>query len=450
MEVLLVVFTLLLLLRASKVLFGSYFAPLGVYGSVWLGALLLFHLPVFNYRTLSSLTVGVIWLSFGTFTCGALTIGLAARLGRRQCKVNVVRKPAAVVNRKLLEYAIVILSILGVVGAMGLLVRVASVYGLAGLFHEASRIRAEVAVFGENIKVGKGTIYALGLIYVAGSLSGFYLGYFRRRFLFAYLPVVSIIVFEIAFLGRAEVLIFSLLFSICYIAGMRVVRLHGSRAKVRPVMTAREIIALAVAVVIVFVAVNALLHKGVSERQFARVHLPASLLNIYAYIATPIAALDVALSRPMDHYLLGQATFYPAARALYRIGLIRNIANTSYVLDTVRTPVPSNTFTYLRPLYEDFGLIGIAFLPWLIGVLSSYLFMLYKRRPNLIKIVTMAYIYVFLVFSIQGNQFWSITFTFAFVVASLIAAAVSYLPAVRRSRKIAATVSIDLALGDRR
>lgn len=426
---LLLIFILLMYLRMSKALFGSYFAPLGIYGLVWLGALLLYSIPVFNYRPLNFLTIMVIGLSFGSFTIGALTVALGTKINLHRQKGSGVKRITPVSSRVLLRYAIIALSIAGFTGIINLFTRVISVYGILGLISEASRIRVQLAVFGREVALGKAAIYSLGLTFAAGALSGFYLGYYKKSFLFAYLPVISIIIFAFVYWGRAEVLVFFLLFSICYVIGLRSdikkVKSNTNISNIKPFIAWRVRIFL-VLFIAVFVLIAEVLNKGAIEQQFARVHLPSVLLNVYAYIATPIPALDVALSRPIDHYLLGQATFYPIARALYRIGLLSDVANTSYVLDIVRTPVPSNTFTYLRPLFEDFGLLGVILIPFLLGVASSYLFILVRTVPSLFSAVLMAYIYVVLIFSIQGNQFWNITFAFSFMVAAIVGAAMSY------------------------
>lgn len=90
------------------------------------------------------------------------------------------------------------------------------------------------------------------------------------------------------------------------------------------------------------------------------------LYSFYWYLASPTAALNEFLTDFPGAFDLGQNTFLPFWKWLNRFGLLPAPEVSAYG-EYVFIPYPANVYTYLRPFYEDFGIWGVAVLPYLLG-----------------------------------------------------------------------------------
>lgn len=123
-----------------------------------------------------------------------------------------------------------------------------------------------------------------------------------------------------------------------------------------------------VAVVVMFAVVELLLHKGAEYGQSGR--LRGFLFSLYWYLASPIAAFNEFLIHFPGGHDLGQNTFFPFFKWLHRLHLVPEPAMSVYG-EFVFIPHPANVYTYLRHFYEDFGLLGVAVIPYLLGSLLA-------------------------------------------------------------------------------
>ncbi len=96
------------------------------------------------------------------------------------------------------------------------------------------------------------------------------------------------------------------------------------------------------------------------------------LYSFYWYLASPTAALNEFLTDFPGSFDLGQNTFLPFWKWLSRFGLLPAPWVSAYG-EYVFVPYPANVYTYLRPFYEDFGIWGVAVLPYLLGGLLAAL-----------------------------------------------------------------------------
>jgi oligosaccharide repeat unit polymerase len=113
-----------------------------------------------------------------------------------------------------------------------------------------------------------------------------------------------------------------------------------------------------------FVAIDLLLGKSALYGHTDR--LRGALFSTYWYIASPLAAFNEFISTSDGHHHLGEYMFYPFYKWFYRFGLAPE-PQMSYYGEKVYLPFMTNVYTYLRNIYEDFGIIGIAVVPYLLG-----------------------------------------------------------------------------------
>jgi oligosaccharide repeat unit polymerase len=133
---------------------------------------------------------------------------------------------------------------------------------------------------------------------------------------------------------------------------------HAARSLVLPVL----------AVVAMFVIVELLLRKGDVFDPTERFH--GVLYSLYWSLASPIAAFNEFLGGFQGPYDLGLNTFYPIFKWLHQLGLIPPPDLLVYG-EFIFIPHPANVYTYLRNFYEDFGLLGVALVPYVLGALVA-------------------------------------------------------------------------------
>lgn len=126
----------------------------------------------------------------------------------------------------------------------------------------------------------------------------------------------------------------------------------------------RDILLPLATVAVLFVAIDLLLGKSSAYAQPDR--LRGALFSLYWYLASPLAAFNDFLSTFDGHYHLGEYTLFPFYKWLHRLDLVA-APQISFYGEMTYLPFMTNVYTYLRNLYEDFGLIGVAVVPYLLG-----------------------------------------------------------------------------------
>ena len=100
-----------------------------------------------------------------------------------------------------------------------------------------------------------------------------------------------------------------------------------------------------------------------------------ALGSVTSYISGEIVALDKYLSTFRD-YSYGKVLFQNIIKWFVRLGIYDESTLVSYYFNFVKVSKlhQVNTFTYIRPLFEDFGLPGIFFIPYMLGIISGFFY----------------------------------------------------------------------------
>jgi len=159
-------------------------------------------------------------------------------------------------------------------------------------------------------------------------------------------------------LSRQEVTvnILFLLFAYCTMHGL-------SRARLTGRAVASMLLPLAGAVLL-FLAIDILLRKSAEYDQPSR--LQGFVYHLYWYLASPLAALNEFVTGADTGYHLGQNMFFPLYKWLCRLGLAPETEMVPYG-EMVYIPYAANVYTYMRNFYEDFGIFGVAVVPYALG-----------------------------------------------------------------------------------
>ena len=165
-------------------------------------------------------------------------------------------------------------------------------------------------------------------------------------------------------LSRFEVTVHLLyiVFAYCFMHAM------GGRGRTRDVLF--NLLVPLAAMALLFVAIELLLKKGDTFGQPDR--LRGFLFSLYWYAASPLAAFNEFIAGFDGHYDLGQNMFFPFYKWLCRFHLVPP-TDISVYGQMIFIPYPANVYTYLRSVYEDFGVAGVIVTPYALGVLMCLL-----------------------------------------------------------------------------
>jgi oligosaccharide repeat unit polymerase len=267
---------------------------------------------------------------------------------------------------------------------------------------------------------------------VAAALSGFYLRVISYRFLPAYGAFFAALIRDLGFLGRTDIISVTLVYLTAAYLGQRFfLRIHC--------ISFKELRIIVPALILVLVLINLIgdfLGKSEKEAYFAVKReilgypLPSSVLSYQNRLVAPLVALDEAIRDDSGMRLWGVATFYPFSRVLNRLILvigalvgehdIEGLPVVDYTYDFRLVPTAANTFTYLRYFYEDFGLLGILISPYLLGLITSSLWLGLHFSYSFVRLVTLTFLYNAVFYSFAEWRLWNIYFLFAMLIASIL------------------------------
>jgi oligosaccharide repeat unit polymerase len=395
-----------ILIFISKKLYQTMFAPLGLYAVIWGSMGAIYHLKLLPYPDLRPLTIGVIFLSWFSFSIACISIGLL-RVG--SIKKN--RRRILIVRESLLRRAILATSIPGFVGGIVFLGKVVGFFGVMTIIEKPWLVRYQLTIGGEALIGRLAGTYLLSFSFASAVLSAIYLGTFSGHWPFAYLPLSTIIVYDFAYLGRTYAITAMML----YLSG-----LFLTRRTLRKPFQAWLKISLVILTVIGFVIfMGEFTGRSKSEMIFISNEWLASLVHLLNRLSGPLMGLDEVVHLPSP-FLLGQESFRPFVKWLHEIGLFDNYVETAYLrlgVDPLFGFGESYlTFTYLRSFYDDFDLLGIVLGPYLLGFLSSLLFL--QSSPN--SLITLTFLYGSILFSFGDWMFWNPYYVLALLIANAV------------------------------
>ena len=313
------------------------------------------------------ITLVVVLLNVLTFGLGYLT---ATWLQKRKASTATLIAPATPVDSDRLARA------LQFTGLMGLLALLLGLYRIKLIASQCNSTFVELMTHPETLRLQIVTYIEAGLsrighvpilISLTSSffsigfvLLGVYLYLDRTARRYVYLAGFLLVALAIGLtnLSRKEVTVN--LF--CLVLVDMVLRSGGLRKT--PRRTVLDLLLPLAALAVLFVGIDLLLVKSGEYEQPNR--LQGFFFSLYWYFASPLAALNEFLTNFEGPYRWGQQMFYPFYKWLHRFALIP-APDFSFYGDKVFVPFMTNVYTYLRNIYEDFGMAGVAVVPYLLG-----------------------------------------------------------------------------------
>jgi oligosaccharide repeat unit polymerase len=394
----------------SKWIFRDYFSPFSIYGTSWLSLFGFYSLGWIEYisiKTSTWLILGGTLVLFWAGTWVAASIPLAKRANLESKLINWKTR----LHQPRVELILLITFCLGLLGLLFYLRTVAALFGLDTLIHNMSLVRsgqsssefmssfgsAEYSLLHLNmlcavwsvlhllvygLRPGKWWVYAIGVISVGTNLL---LG--TRTQIFAIVIWSLFLWMYLRARSRVDLkLVISLILLTTVLGGL-------------------------------FLGIVVFTNKSIQNYDAANVQirLPRAwwiLADPYVYLTGGIPAFQEFISAQQEEFG-GLFTVLPITKLLNKV--YPAIPVPAEVRPGQNIPFWFNAMTYLDVYYQDWGLAGLIVAPFLIGLLSTTLYLQMRQKPTLWMIFVNSLIAYCLVFSVFNNRFIT-TYVWEFVL----------------------------------
>ena len=344
--------------------------PLFVFLAVW-GCATGFYVAGLHaglFPSAEPFALGLVLLNVATFSLGYLTWSAFLRL-RSEDREGGLSSGVALTPARL-RLALRVTLAFGATAFLlcaARLVLVASAYhvGLLTLLSDPvlwrGKLTAYIAATVQQTTLGSiaisitSSIFSIGFVLLGICL---YFGRSRRRYFYVLSFLLLLIGISLLNLSRKEVTVNVLFLVFSYLFMHHLYRVRTAAEVVRTLVIPFA------AVVFLYVVIELLLAKGATYGRSGPV--AGFLFSLYWYTASPLAALAEFLADRDEVYALGQSLFLPVYKWLYRFHLVPP-STVALFGEKVYIPYVANVYSYLRNIYEDFGVFGVAVVPYVLG-----------------------------------------------------------------------------------
>jgi oligosaccharide repeat unit polymerase len=395
MTIILVSFVGISAVWVSFVLFKKVFNPISFYTAIWAFIVLMFELKLIYFYPLSVMTWLFLAASYLAFVLGVI-IHFSARgvFGNGfHVSASQEKKFDIVLFEKILKKLLVIFTVIGVIASLQMW------YVLLGLFGSVPKVLMNSYKIyhmrheGELVGVWP---YVWMFAYFAVFLSGMYMAVKGKLSVWGIIALLSVIIREIARFSRQGILVGLLELFVSFIL-MR----YFLNAKNIKVKFNRKHIMVATTLILSLVIIAAGLIRVLRNKsedyggtsRVLRSYSGGLIISpqVYFYFASQIGVFNKFLEEDKERYPVGSSTFMPVYKFLAKVGLVDKIdtQHKGYMI-----PNWSNTGTYLRDVYNDFGVSGIVLIPFLLGLLLTHYWQKFFKYGKFKDLVILHHLFV--------------------------------------------------------
>ena len=364
--------------------------------------LVLYQWKLLPYYNLSLETWMVIIVGYLSFLLGIILIFAARSLNDKEKEIfpNMASIQLKIFadGGEILKYSILIMGFIGLVSAIQHWIVLIRMFGNIPAVIINANILYRLRVDNEI----KGVIpYFFIFSYVGVFLSGIYTAYKKKLTLIVLLPFLGVIIEEIAKVGRAGILLSFLEFFASFVLSRNLLKEKREVKKEKKYKMIVSIVSL-----IAFIIISASFIKMIrgtyesfsgESRQLKSLKRSSIISpSIYLYFSADVGVLNKYLQYENENTMFGENTFLVFYSALSKFGVVKKPSDyqTGYFI-----PMWTNTGTYLRELHADFGYTGIIIGPFLIGLLTTFLWFRFYETEKIIYLVWLNLFYVIIGFS---------------------------------------------------
>lgn len=426
MTIIITIIIFLLTTSLSRYLFKKWFNHLFLYVSSWSLFIILYEIRLINYIQISSETWYIIFVTFIGFVAGTITVFSArSSLGKNNFsyKKSSVNSFLMSSDLKLMKILIIICSLVGLISAIQHWYLLISKFGNIETVLIRANLIYRMRVAGE---LDETIPYLHSIAYAGVFLSGIYTAYKNKFTLLASLPLIAVIIKDVASVGRGGMFIGFLLFIISFFLQ----RHKLSENNFQLLRNQKGLIISGIAVLIIILGSLTFVkeirasvenYKGQTRSLGKLKDLPIISPSIYLYLSANVGVLSKYFDTQGEAPMIGESTFLPLYNLLAKFGFVEKppVYPRGY-----NVPVWSNAATYLRDLHADFGLIGLFFIPFLLSLITTHFWFRFFQTGDFISLVILAYLNVIIAFSvfylITRAAFWLLSLLFLLIVISAI------------------------------
>jgi len=402
MSLLLIIMASFLGIILGKILFKKWVNHLTIYCLIMGGLIFFYELKLLPYVDIVPLAWFFIISTFLSFLFGILTMISGRNIfptDRVATEKSISTMPLFADGGRVLKYSILF-------------------FTLIGFFVAFQRWWVLIHMFGSipAVLVNAGIVYRLNVngeikdfipilpnfIYVAVFLVGIYTAYKRRFSLLTFLPFISIVIKELTYFGRGEILFALMEFFFSFLLFRQL--LNNELSEKFKFLKKNAIIA-SIILVIFLVSSASLIrvtrgsYENFSGGNSQLKQLKGNFLlspSIYLYLSCDIGVFSKYLEQDRENTKFGQNSFLIGYDFLSKLGILKKPSafQKGYFI-----PMWANTGTFMRELHADFGIAGLFLVPYVIGLLITWFWFKFYEQKNLIVFAFLVYFYLIVGFS---------------------------------------------------
>jgi oligosaccharide repeat unit polymerase len=404
----------------NRFLFHRFINHLMVYTISWVGFAILYDLRLINYSEISLYTWVIILMTYLCFVLGIVTVFIA----RKSLKKN---------NSLLTEPVNIEISLFKDDGqVLKLYIYVISAIGFFAAFHHWHEL---ISKFGSITKVllNANTIYSMRvsgeysgslpylytISYAGVFLGAYYTAYKEKLTLVAVLPIIAVILKDMASVGRAGILFAFLMFFLTFFTAKyalgRNIANQSKKNSRKLIIAALTVVLLSVLSVVAVKAVRGQVENyNATTRSLNKLKSSVFITpSIYLYFSSNQVVLSRYFFSEDEQVMFGENTFLTLYNFLSKFNVVEH---PRFYPKGYYIPMWTNQATYLREIHADFGYFGLFFVPYFIGLITTFFWFRYLETYNVRYLVAHAFFNIIVAFSIfiviSRMAAWSIALLF--------------------------------------
>lgn len=386
----------------GQMLFKKWFNHLTLYSVIMGGLVFFYELKLLPYPDLIPLAWFMIVGSFLAFILGIATTFTARNLYPENKETDEAEISTLKIfsdGGKALKYSVVFFSLIG------LFVALHRWYVLIGKFGSIEEVVLNAAVvYRLNIQgeIKEFIPFLPSFIYVGVFLSGIYTAYNGKFTFLSVFPIITIILKELTYFGRGEMLFASMEFIFTFLLVRHfLTRVKKNTFKFSKInaFVATVILLTLIMTVSSFIRISRGSRENYvgTDRQLKQ--MKDNFLfspSIYLYISSDAGVFSKYLEMDKEEARIGENSFRLFYDFLSRFGLVEK---PSFFQRGYFIPMWTNTGTFIREIHADFGIIGVLAIPYTLGIILTWLWSLFIRTGNTYSLLFMVYLYLIIGFS---------------------------------------------------
>lgn len=407
----------------GKYLFKKWFNQISFYSISWMVMIVLYQWKLLPYYNLSLETWMVILLGYLSFLLGIILLFAARSLyAKKENNISYDRLDTLKIfsdGGRVLRNTILIMSILGILFAIQHWIVLIKMFGSIPAVLINANIAYRLRVQGEI----KGIIpFFFIFSYVAVFLAGIYSAFKGRLTLLCLLPFLGVIINEMANVGRAGILLASIEFFVAFVLTRNLNEIRSRKivnGNFKLILSFVILFALIIASASMIKVARGTYESFLGESKQLKGLKNSAIISpsIYMYLSSDLGVLNKYLQIDNENAMIGENTFLVLYSVLSKFNFIKRPSDyqKGYFI-----PMWSNNGTYLRELHADFGFAGVIVGPFLIGLLTTFLWFKFYENKSMLTLV-----FLDMFFMIIGFSFLLMVTRFSILIINIVTLIIS-------------------------